>query len=140
AVVSATAKEIEPLVDYLKAEAEQQAFQTFKLHTLPIDLIFTGIGILETTYRLMDYLSHHHPDTWIQAGIGGAFDHDLEMGKVYAIESEMLVEFGAEDRNGRIMDPFELDWADPDHFPYEQGRLKCPHITDKITLPTATGM
>ena len=140
AIVAATAKEVEPLLEYLKAEAEQQAFQTFKLHTLPIDLIFTGIGIMETTFRLMDYLSHHHPDTWIQAGIGGAFDHALEMGKVYAIESEILVDFGAEDKDGRIMDQFELDWNDPDQFPYESGKLNCPHISDKISLPRATSM
>ena len=140
AIVAATGKEIEPLLDYLKAQAEQQAFQTFKLHSTTFDVIFSGIGILQTSYTLMDYLSHHHPDGMIQVGIGGAFDHSLVIGDVYLIESEVLAEFGAEDRNGRILDPFELEWMSPDRFPFEDGILKCPFISDKISISRASGM
>ena len=140
AIVAATGKEAQPLLDFLKVEATQQAFQSFKLHSLTIDIIFSGIGILQTTYALMDYLSHHHPDAWIQVGIGGAFDPSLSIGDVYLIESEVLVEFGAEDRDGRIIDQFELEWMDSDRFPYEDGRLHCPHISDKIPIVTASGM
>jgi len=140
AIVAATAKEIQPLLDYLKVEATQQAFQTYKLHSVTFDIIFSGIGMLNTSYTLMDYLSHHHPDGWIQMGIGGAFDPSLKIGDVYLIESEILVEFGAEDRNGRVMDQFELGWSDPDRFPFEDGKLLCPHISDKINIPSASGM
>ncbi|MBK9984228.1 MAG: hypothetical protein IPP15_17965 [Saprospiraceae bacterium] len=140
AIVSATTKEIQPLLDYLKAEASQHEFQTYKLHALTIDIIYSGIGILQTTYNLMDYLSHRHPDAWIQAGIGGAFDHSLNIGDVYQIESEVLVEFGAEDFDGRIIDPFELGWNDPNGFPYTEGKLICPFINEKFELPIASGM
>ncbi len=140
AIVSATLKEVQPLIDYLKIYAEQQAFQTYKLHTITYDIIISGIGILQTSYILMDYLSHHHPDGMLQIGIGGAFDPSLNIGDVYLIESEILVEFGAEDRNGRVMDQFELLWNDPDHTPYQDGKFICPSITDKIELPKASGM
>lgn len=128
------------MLDYLKVEASQHEFQTYKLHSLTIDIIFSGIGILQTSYNLMDYLSHRHPDAWIQAGIGGAFDPSLNIGDVYQIESEVLVEFGAEDRDGRIMSPFELGWNDPNGFPYNGGKLICPHINEKFEIPIATGM
>jgi futalosine hydrolase len=140
AIVAATVKEVEPLFDYLRAEAMQQAFQTFKLHSLPIDIIITGIGILPSTYTLMDYLSHHHPDAWIQVGIGGAFDTNLEIGEVYAVESEMIVEFGAQDGDGRIIDPFELEWINPDHPPWSNKKLVCPYVTEKLEMKTSTGM
>ncbi|MEP6796132.1 MAG: hypothetical protein ABJB16_17520 [Saprospiraceae bacterium] len=140
AIVSATTKEIQPLLDYLKIEASQHEFQTYKLHSLTIDIIYTGIGILQTTYTLMDYLSHRHPDAWIQAGIGGAFDSSLKIGDVYQIESEFLAEFGAEDQNGKIMDPFELGWNDANAFPYTEGKLICPFINEKFEIPIASGM
>ncbi|MGB4847293.1 MAG: hypothetical protein WBP41_05205 [Saprospiraceae bacterium] len=140
AIVSATTKEIQPFLDYLKVEASQHEFQTYKLHSLTIDIIYSGIGILQTAYTLMDYLSHRHPDAWIQAGIGGAFDPSLKIADVYQIESEVLVEFGAEDGDGRIMDPFELGWNDPNGFPYNDGKLICPYINDKFEIPIASAM
>ena len=60
AFVAATDKEIEPLLNYLRSHAEQHSFQTFQLHGLLIDIIYTGIGILKTTYTLMDYPSPLH--------------------------------------------------------------------------------
>ena len=54
AFVAATQKEIEPLVNYLRKHAEQHSFQTFHMHGLDIDIIYSGIGILQTTYNLMD--------------------------------------------------------------------------------------
>jgi futalosine hydrolase len=139
AFVSATEKEIEPLLDYLRIHAEQHSFQTYQLHGLQIDILISGIGIMQTTYTLMDYLSHRHPDAWIQAGIGGAFDSSLAIGDVFQIKNEMLSGFGAEDPSGNIMDPFALGWNDPDDFPYSKGLLECPE-TSAIPLPFASGM
>lgn len=139
AFVAATDKEIEPLLNYLRTHAEQHSFQTFQLHGLLIDIIYTGIGILKTTYTLMDYLSHRHPDGWIQVGIGGAFDPALPIGNVYQIQSEMISGFGAEDTDGNILDAFTLGWNDPDRFPYTSGLLLCPYHSF-LPLPEATGM
>jgi futalosine hydrolase len=137
--VAATPKEIEPFFIWLQSNAQQHTFQTFQMHQLFIDLLYTGIGIMETMYSLMDYIQHRHPDGWIQAGIGGAFDSQLRLTEVYRIESEMLVGFGAENPDGEILDQFQLGWKDPDVAPFENGVLPCPyHI--KSNLPTATGM
>jgi futalosine hydrolase len=140
AIIAATEREIQPLHDYVRTESTQHAFQSYKLHSTTFDLIYSGIGLLQTSYTLMDYLSHHHPDGWIQMGIGGAFDSSLEIGKVYAIESEVLIDFGVEESNGRIKNPFEMQWSDLDAFPFEGGRLECPHISEKISIPRASGM
>ena len=139
AIVAATEKEIEPLLNDLRLHAEEHSFQTFQYHGLLIDILYSGIGIMQTALTLMEYLSHRHPNGWIQAGIGGAFDPSLSIGEVYQIQSERLSEFGAEDRNGHIIDPFELGWNDPDGFPFTNGILECSYRTT-YTLPLATGM
>ena len=139
AVVAATAEELQPFLLFLQKEASQHSFQSFQLHQLQVDLLYTGIGVMQTTYNLMDYLHHRHPDGWIQAGIGGAFDHKLQIKKVYQVSSETLVGLGAQQRDGRIDDPFRMGWMDPDAFPYESGVLHCPY-KPKWELETATGM
>lgn len=128
AFVSATEKEIEPLLNYLRAHAQEHTFQSFVLHGLVIDILYSGIGTLQTTYMLMDYLSHRHPDGWIQAGIGGTLDDTLAIGNVYQIKHEMISGFGAEDQQGNIMDPFVLGWENPDGFPFSGGLLECPYL------------
>ena len=138
-IVSATEKEIDPFLHYLKAHAEHQSFQTYQLHGLMIDILYSGIGILQTSYSLMDYLSHRHPDGWIQIGIGGAFDTSLPIGDVYQITSEIISGFGAEDKDGIIMDPFTLGWSNPDGYPFTGGLLACPYETSKEFL-SASGM
>jgi futalosine hydrolase len=87
----------------------------------------------------MDYISHRHPEIWIQAGIGGAFDQALEIGKVYQVTEEMMVGFGAENAEGRIMDQFELGWADPNAFPFIDGKLICSYRPHQ-DIPTVSGM
>ncbi len=138
-IVSATEMEIDPLVSYLQIHAEHHSFQTYQLHGLLIDILYSGIGILHTSYSLMDYLSHRHPDGWIQAGIGGAFDLSLPIGNVYQIKSEMISGFGAEAKDGIIIDPFTLGWSNADGFPFTGGLLACPYATS-AELPLASGM
>ena len=139
AIVAATQKEISPFLDYLKKEATEHSFQTYGLHGFQIDILYSGIGIFQTTYALMDYLSHRHPNGWIQAGIGGAFDLALTIGTTYLINQETLAGFGAQKADGRILDPFELGWNDPDAFPYNDGLLRCPY-TSALPLFNVTGM
>jgi len=139
ALVAATPGEVEPFLHYLQTHAQQHSFQTFQLHNLYFDILYSGIGVMESMYSLMDYISHRHPDGWIQAGIGGAFDQSLSIGDVYQIESELLIGFGAEEQNGIIRDPFQLGWKEPDALPYKGGKLSCPYFP-KNGLPRATGM
>jgi futalosine hydrolase len=127
AVVAATTEELAPFLLFLQKEATQHSFQSYQLHQLQIDILYSGIGVMQTTYHLMDYLSHRHPDGWIQAGIGGAYDRQLSLGTTYQVTSEIMIGFGAQQQDGTIHDPFRMEWMDPDAFPYESGVLHCPY-------------
>ena len=139
-IVAATLKEIQPLHEFLEKEAVNYSASRFQFGNIEIEILITGIGILHTTYSLMDYLTDHRPDAWIQAGIGGAFDQSLETGNVYLIGSEVLFDFGAQQKDGRIMSQFELGWMDPDQFPYTNESLPCPYIPSEVLIPIASGM
>lgn len=139
-IVAATEGEIHPLKEHLEKEAVRLSPTHFQIADVEIEILITGIGILHATYSLMDYLMDHQPDAWIQAGIGGAFDRSLEIGNVYLIESEVLVDFGAQDANGKIINQFELGWTDPHEYPYVNEVLPCPFIPYDMNLPVASGM
>jgi len=140
AIVAATEPEIRPLAAWLNAHATHHEFQSWFLHGLQIDLLYTGVGPMLSMYGLMDYISHRHPEGWIQAGIGGAFDPSLETGKTYRITEEVMPTFGAEDRDGSYLNAFGLGWLDPDGYPFSGGRMPCPYDAAVPGWPEATGM
>lgn len=140
AIVAATPMEIEPLIEVLDNDAFRYSPGHYLLGDTEIDILISGIGILPTTFSLMNYLSGNKPDAWIQAGIGGAFDPALEMGTTYFIESEIIIGFGAQDQDGRIIDQFELGWVDSNEFPFKNKLLTCPYISSDWNIPHASGM
>ena len=139
-ITAATHAEIASLESYLKNNFSEISPAVFKLQDVNIHVLITGIGILETIYTLMQQLNSFRPDAWIQLGIGGAVDKSLDIGNVYAIESEMLYGFGAQDRDGMILDQFHLGWRDANEFPYTDGKLLCPFATKISNLQNASGM
>ncbi len=136
-IVSATEKEIKPLLDYLQANGALISPNQFEIHNLQIELLYTGIGTMLTTYALMEYLHKGHPDGWVQIGIGGALDTSLSIGDVFQIKSEMISGEGAEQKDGRLLDPFAMGWQDPNQSPFTNGLLECPY---RSSSALATGM
>lgn len=139
-LVSATQMEIQPVLDYLHQHASQLSPTEYRFRKVDIEILITGIGLLHSTYALTHYLCDHNPDVWIQSGIGGAFDPTLEIGSVNFIQSERLVGFGAQDKDGNILSPFDLHWLDKNTFPYADEILVCPRFPIEINLPGVSGM
>lgn len=137
AIVAATEQEILPLNEFLKTSGSSISLNSYKVKELIIDIVYTGIGTLQTTYNLMNYLNKHQPDGWIQVGIGGALDLSLNIGDVFLIQSEMISGEGAEDQEGNLLNPFTLHWQNADQLPFNNGLLLCPYHTKH---PNATGM
>jgi futalosine hydrolase len=136
-LVSATPFEIEPLVDFLKEKGTMLALNKFKIKDLEIDILISGIGLWSATYTLMDYLATHHPDGWIQIGIGGALDTSFAIGEVFQITSEEVYGEGAEQLDGTLLNPFALGWLDRNVHPYTNEQLLCPYYS---TLAPAKGL
>lgn len=126
-IVSATKMEIEPLIEYLHANGSAVAENKFHFQELQIDILYTGIGTMNTTFTLMDYLSQEKPYGWIQMGIGGSLDRSVNIGDVFQIHSEMVHGEGAQEKDGNFLDPFTLGWSDPNQKPFTDGKMLCPY-------------
>jgi futalosine hydrolase len=73
-----------------------------KLGDLEINLLHTGIGMVNTAWHLGRTLLLDRPDVAVQFGIGGAFPHGPDLEEVVEIVSECYAELGADSPQGQI--------------------------------------
>lgn len=97
-----------------------------------IHLAVTGIGMIASTYHLIEKLRVQPFDLMIQIGIAGCFDHQQNLGDAVAIHSESIAEMGVVEQD-EYKDIFDLRLANPDEPPYQGKLLVNPHA-DLLSL------
>jgi futalosine hydrolase len=106
-----------------------------------ITLVVAGVGVIATTFALTRELCTHEYDMVIQAGVGGSFDRDIQLGEVVQVVSERYGDLGAEDHD-KYIDIFEMGLIEADEHPHSNmvlGIIPNP-ITDKTGLRKVTGI
>ncbi len=108
---------------------------------LKCDILITGVGMTATSYMLGRHLQNRKYDLIIQAGVGGSYGTDIELGEVVFVTSDQFGDVGAEDHE-RYLDIFEMGLLSENQFPYSAKRLNNPLNPDryKIALPQASGL
>ncbi len=86
-------------------------------------VLITGIGIPATIFNLSNKLSQAKYDLVVQAGIGGTFNNDFKTSEVFVIEKDAFADLGVSE-NGNLKTLFEMGFADPNDFPFNEGWLK----------------
>lgn len=134
-IVAATAAEIGPFLQQLteKKAATTEGRFIWKDHNLQV--LLTGVGIMQTTWALSNTLSNATFDLALQVGVAGSYDRHLPLGTLVQVADERIGDLGAEDHYA-FLDIFQLGLADPDAFPFAGGRLPAIHPAQ---LP-ATGL
>lgn len=109
-IVSATQKEIQPLLDNLHRFSD-------------VEILITGPGMISTTYHLTKKLTYEKYDLIINAGIAGSFSEKLKLGEVVKVEQDCFSELGAEDDEDFI--PLsQMNLIGEDKFPLQKLFLK----------------
>jgi futalosine hydrolase len=103
--------------------------------------LFTGVGILESTYAITKDIDRFRPDLAIQAGIGGSFVREYGLGTVMAVGEEVVGDVGVVEGHG-FQNIFDMGFADPHGHPYRSGVLVNPHqkLLDLCGLPIVRGL
>ncbi len=114
-LVSATAFEVQPTIDkYFKQNIPNHYSAD------QVDLIISGIGMLESGIQLANHLMHHPYKEIIQVGVAGAFDKQLELGSIVEVISEQYGDLGAEEVNGHLLTVSQLGLPLPRIFKNDQ--------------------
>ena len=100
-----------------------------------ITLLNCGVGMVATTYFLTKHLQHNKYDFILQAGVGGSFKEEIELGTLTFITNEQFGDLGAEDHD-KYLNLFDLGLASKDVFPFTNGKLVTPFssLHNKINL------
>lgn len=140
-IVSATATEISPLVDFLKEQFTVTASNSFKNRGLELEILVTGVGMLAAAYALGSKLQNQHYSLMVQAGIAGSFNRDIQYGEVLEVSMERIADLGTENADESFSDIFEMGLEKPDSDIFSGGWLLPLKPIEIITgLKTVKGL
>lgn len=123
---SATAFEIEPALTQIGSSDKQN-----------IQVLVTGVGMLNAAYQLTRTICHNRPSLVILAGIGGSFTANMK-GRTYIVTEDFPADLGVEE-NGQWKDLSDLGLQDNNRFPYTEGMLVNPDSWSHLGLEQARG-
>lgn len=141
-LVAATAFEVGPLLTHLSlSQGDEKTLRHSRFDKLDIDVLITGIGMIHTAFHLGKALAVKRYDFAVNAGIAGAYNTSMELGKVVNVTRDCIAELGM-DEGERFINLLEPGLMDPDVFPYRSGYLysdKFPDLPSLSELPRLPG-
>lgn len=132
-IISATEKEIQPLLEKSN-KITNCLFSTAN----NIEILITGIGAVQTVFKVMQQLETSRYDQLINVGIAGSFSPLITVGTVVEICSDTFGDFGIDDK-GQFIPAQKIGFLKQTSFPLENGWLKNAQTFDKF-LPQTNGI
>ncbi len=117
-IIAATKLEINNFL----SKINYNKLENIELYQHKIDILITGVGLVFTTYNITKTLINKTYDLYINIGIAGSFNKNLELGEVVYVLSEEFSDLGAERTNG-FKTIFDLGFINENEFPFESGKL-----------------
>lgn len=140
-VAAATAFELDIFKNHLHQHFQELHENHFYSKNLEVFVCITGIGVMQTTFHLMEAIAAFNPHFCLQAGVAGTFNPEMELGTLVIVREEMLGDLGVDDR-GRFRDMFEVELMHPNEKPYTKKKLAnmFQDFPLKLNLPFVTGI
>lgn len=139
-LVSATALEIQPTIDYLQTHFEQQSPYHYKKEELEVTLLVTGVGMPLTSFAFTFAILHNTYDLAIQAGVAGAIDRSLALGEVVEVVSDAMADIGVEEKDASFTSAYDMGLIEADVMPFREGRLWNQPELERAFLPKVHGI
>lgn len=134
ALVAATHKEIEPLTNRIKKD------NPF-VSTLEIEIIITGVGILNSCFNLTKSLINNKFDLLIQVGIAGTFHKSLNSQSIVIVQDELLGDCGVLENN-QWLDLFDMGLEENNNGIWFEKKLSNPYqqLLNRLNYNKVTGI
>jgi futalosine hydrolase len=140
-IVSATPFEIKPTLNFLNHHAKELNPLEFTINHHTVSILISGPGQIQTSFAIGQYFAKNNIDVAINAGICGAFDHNVKKGVVYQVVKDRMADFGAEESNGIFTDIFEMGLLEKNSYPYSDGWLQpLKPSLEFLNLPEVSGI
>jgi futalosine hydrolase len=147
-LIAATEAEIAPLAKLIANNRVPGSETAYHFAWGRLVVCVAGVGMVATAYALTKQLAAHRYDIVVQAGIGGAYNRQLQLGQVVQVLTEQYGDMGAQDHDSYI-DIYTLGLLDGNTHPYIEGKLPAPEteagmalqlqVVSGITVNTVSG-
>ena len=129
-VIAATDRELTGLKEF-----------SFNRPSLVVHTAVTGVGLLPSSYAIMQLIARLKPDLIIQVGIAGSFNPTLVLGSAVTVRQEILADMGVHETDG-YHDIFELGLAEENVPPLELGAIvnHHDHLIESASLPAVSAV
>ncbi|HPT14303.1 MAG TPA: futalosine hydrolase [Bacteroidales bacterium] len=99
-IVSATAKEIQPLLSsFGNTLVNAGKCEVFGNHLHEIHILVTGAGMVATAYHLGKQFVNQQYNLAVNAGICGSFNREIPVGEVVNVTTDSFADMGAENHD-----------------------------------------
>ncbi len=123
-VVAATQQEVAPFLKHYMLSNKKNHIE------FDLNVLITGVGMVNTVYKLTQYLASKYLDVIIMVGIAGSFTKDIALGSVVGVKNDFFGDLGVMEGK-QWVDSFDLKLIGKNEFPY---KLKALRNTNKEHL------
>ncbi len=125
-LVAATPFELAPTTTWLCSVAAGQEENVLQFPRCEVEVIITGIGLTATAFALGHrFGAGPLPQLAVQAGVAGAYDPTLPLTEVVEVISEVFLDLGAENGEGKLLTLADIRLPPGPPFD-ERGRIVQP--------------
>ena len=118
-ITAATELEISELLQYLNNNYQQLQTYLYQKNNLVVYVLITGVAAINTTYQLTCFFAENkNIDIAINVGIAGIADKSATLATVYKITKDVFADMGATSPKGEFIDVFDMDFINPNQYPY----------------------
>ena len=117
------------VAEWMPSFLEMNHLYTGESQRLKVQFHQSGVGILAAAISITRMVYEEKPDLIIQAGIAGTFNKKMNLGKVVAVNNEMLGDTGVEEE-GKWKDLFDLKLEKSSYHPFEKRKLPNQHLKE----------
>jgi futalosine hydrolase len=114
---------------------------SFAHPSLMVQTAISGVGLMPSTYAIMQLIMASKPDLIIQLGIAGSFNPSIALGSAVAVRKEILADMGVHEKDG-YRDVFELGLAEKNTYPFEQAAIvnHHEHLIQAASVPAVSAV
>ncbi len=114
---------------------------SFDWPSIMVQTAVTGVGLMPSTYAILQFLIASRPDVIIQLGIAGGFNPSIELGTAVTVRKETLADMGVYETSG-YRDIFEMGLTEKNSAPFEQGAIVNQHenLIEALSLPVVSAV
>lgn len=126
ALAAATKMELQPVLDLLGLP-DSCSTNWCELNGHSFKAVVTGAGLPMTSYTLGRFFAMDPPDLFIHLGIAGCKVDRFPVGTCVRVIEDRFADIGAEAKDGRFLDMFELGLWPVDQLPWS-GKILRPKV------------